>query len=105
MTSGDHLTNELLVRAIDDELPESETVLVTAHLSHCQACKQKHQELTLVSSRLETLLRSLAIDASYSERDSFKRRLEPHQQTAIAAHGAEKVMRRFGWGMAIAATL
>lgn len=105
MTIGDHLTNELLVRAIDDELPESETVLVTAHLSHCHQCKQKHQELTLVSSRLETLLGSLAVGASYRERDSLKGRLEPHQQPTFGAHGAEKVLRRFGWGMAIAATL
>jgi anti-sigma factor RsiW len=105
MTSGDHLTNALLLRAIDDELPESETALVAAHLSECQECKRKHQELTLVSSRVETLVLGLAIDASHSEREALKKRLEPQQQPAVSAHSAKRILRRFGWGMAIAATL
>jgi anti-sigma factor RsiW len=105
MTSGDHLTSAFLVRAIDDELPESETALVKAHLSQCEQCKQKYQELTLVSSRVETLLGGLAIDASHSEREALKNKLEPQQQPAVSAHSAEKILRRFGWGMAIAATL
>ncbi|MGI9074410.1 MAG: anti-sigma factor family protein [Bryobacteraceae bacterium] len=105
MTSGDHLTNELLVRAIDDELPESEAVLATAHLSHCLECKQKYQELAMLSSRIETLVAGIALDASFSEREALKKRLEPRQEPAVLAHSAEKMLRRFGWGMAIAATL
>jgi anti-sigma factor RsiW len=105
MTSGDHLTNALLVRAIDDELPESEAALVKAHLSQCQQCNQKHQELAIVSSQIETLVAELVIDAPHSERESLKSRLEPQQQPIVRARGAEKVLRRFGWGMAIAATL
>jgi anti-sigma factor RsiW len=105
MTSGDHLTNALLVRAIDDELPESETALIKAHLSQCQGCKQKHQELAVVSSRVETLVGGLAIDTSPSERESLKKRLEPEQEPAVLVHSAENILRRFGWGIAIAATL
>jgi anti-sigma factor RsiW len=105
MTSGDHLTNELLVRAMDDELPESEAALITAHLSQCKECNGKHRELTLVSSQVETLVSALSVDASYSERESLKDRLHLQQQPAVSAQRAEKVLRRFGWGMAIAATL
>lgn len=105
MTSGEHVPNELLVRTIDDELPESETALVQAHVSQCQECKQRYQEMTLVSSRLETLLNSVAITASYSERESLKAGLDLQQQPSVAANSTQKSLRRFGWGMAIAATL
>jgi anti-sigma factor RsiW len=105
MTSGDHLTNEFLVRAIDDELIESEVAQVGAHLSHCEACQQKYQHFARVSSRLEALVRGIAIGASYSERESLKKRLEPQQQSAGAADNTEKTLRRLGWGMVIAATL
>jgi anti-sigma factor RsiW len=106
MTSGEHLTNELLVRAIDDELPVSEVARVTAHLSQCLECERKHQELRLLSSRIETLVARIAVvDMPYSERESLKKRLELQRQTAAPAHGTEKVLRRFGWGLAIAATL
>lgn len=105
MTSGDHLTNGLLVRAIDDELLESEAALVAAHLSRCEACQQKYQKFAMLSSRLETLVGGIAIDASYSERESLKKRLEPRQPLVVSAHSAEKVLRRFGWGMAVAAIL
>jgi anti-sigma factor RsiW len=105
MTSSDHLTNELLVRAIDDELPESESALVTTHLSQCDECNQKYQELAIVSSRVEALVAGFAIEASHSERESLKKRLDPRQQPAFSAHSAERMLRRFSWGMAIAATL
>src|SRR5690349_22990789 len=105
MTSGDHLTNALLVRAIDDELPESEAALIKTHLSRCDECEQKYQALAIVSSRVEEFVTDVAIDAPHSERESLKSRLEPRQQPAVPAHGAEKMLRRFGWGMAIAATL
>jgi anti-sigma factor RsiW len=105
MTTGDHLANGLLVRAIDDELPEAEADLVAAHLSRCGECKQKYQQLALLSSRIETLVRGIAVAASHSERESLKKRLEQRQQSVVPTNGGEKVLRRFGWGMAIAATL
>jgi anti-sigma factor RsiW len=105
MTAADHLTNGLLVRAIDDELPESEAALIAAHLSRCGECKQKYQELAVLSSRIETLVGGIATTESYTERESFKQRLEARQQSVVPIGSAEKVLRRLGWGMAIAATL
>jgi len=59
----------------------------------------------MLSSRLETLVGGIAIGASHSEREFLKKRLEPRQECSTSPHTAEKVLRRFGWGMAIAATL
>jgi hypothetical protein len=61
--------------------------------------------LATVSSRVEMLVSDLPIDASHSEREALKKRLAPQQEPAVSAHGTEKILRRFGWGMAIAATL
>jgi anti-sigma factor RsiW len=106
MTKGDHLTNGSLVRAIDDELPESEAALVGAHLSACEECQQKYQELAMLSSRLDTLVGSIAVGAPFSERESLKKKLEQQAKRVIAAaRTPEAVWRRFGWGMAIAATV
>jgi anti-sigma factor RsiW len=105
MTSREHLTNGLLVMAIDDELPESEAAVVGSHLSRCEECKQKYRELAILSSRLETLIGGIATGASYGDRESLKQKLEPQNRSMLAAHTPEKVLRRFGWAMAIAATL
>lgn len=105
MTNGDHLANGLLALAIDDELPESEAAVVGLHLSRCKECNQKYRELAMLSSRLETLIGGIATGASYGDRESLKQKLEPQQRSTLAAHTPEKVLRRFGWAVAIAATL
>jgi anti-sigma factor RsiW len=105
MTSCDYLTNGLLAMAIDDELPASEAAVVGSHLSRCEECKQKYRELAMLSSRLETLIGGIATGASYSDRESLKQKLEPQQRSTLATHTPEKILKRFGWAMAIAATL
>jgi anti-sigma factor RsiW len=105
MTHLDHLTNDLLVRAIDDELPESSAALVRSHLSGCAECSRQYQEFLTLSSGLESLLFEARAGAAYSERESLKQRLEPSDGEKAASKGPEKVLRRFGWAMAIAATL
>jgi len=105
MTNADHLTNALLVRAIDDELTDSEAALVGVHLSQCRECKQKYEELGLLSSRLGTLILDIETGGSHIERESLEKKLELHQQSAMPVSSAEKVLQRFGWGMAIAAAL
>jgi anti-sigma factor RsiW len=105
MTTGEHVTNGLLVRAIDYELPESEAAFVAAHLLGCGECNEKYQRLAALSSRIETLVGGIAISASYGERESLNQRLELRQQSVVPISSAERLLRRFGWGMAIAATL
>ncbi|MFL6351310.1 MAG: anti-sigma factor family protein [Bryobacteraceae bacterium] len=91
--------------AIDGELPESESALVKAHVSQCRDCRQKHQELAMVSGQIEALIAGISIAALPSERELLNKRLAWARGPVVMAHGAGKVLRRFGWGMAIAATL
>jgi anti-sigma factor RsiW len=53
MRNDDHLTDELLVMAIDDELPEPKAASAALHLSTCDECKQKYEQLAGLSSQLE----------------------------------------------------
>jgi anti-sigma factor RsiW len=105
MTKRDaHLADDLLVRAMDDELFPSESAYVELHLSHCDGCRQRYQDLNLLSGRIEALAASIAPLPPAYGRVFLERKLDTvSPQVASAAHA--KVMRRFGWGMAVAATL
>jgi anti-sigma factor RsiW len=105
MTTGDHLANRLLVQAIDDELPESEAIFVATHLSRCGECKRSYEELAVLSSRIQMFIRGIEIGASCTERERLKKRLGPPEHLAAAEGSTEKVLRRLGWGAAVAATL
>ncbi len=105
MTKSDHLANDLLVRAIDDELSGAESVLVESHLAHCEQCRQSYQDLRLISARVESLVTATPAEFSDTQRDLLARELYSRESSVPAPHAPEKVLRRFGWGMAIAATL
>jgi putative zinc finger protein len=102
-----HLTRLQLAKALDNELSGAEAVFVTPHLLQCERCSEAFEELRLTSFRLDSLLASLHVESA-----SFHREREQLKDLLVAAEGGkkvqqspEKVMRRFGWGMAIAATL
>jgi hypothetical protein len=102
-----HLTRVQLAKALDNELSGAEAVFVTPHLAQCAECSEAFEELRLTSARLDSLLASLQV-----EQVTFAREREQLKDLLVAAGGGqkvqqspEKVMRRFGWGMAIAATL
>jgi hypothetical protein len=104
-----HLTRLQLAKALDDELSGSEAVFVTPHLAQCAQCSEAFEELRLTSARLDALFASIQVAPV-----SFDREREQLNDLLVAAtaggtkkvqQSPEKVMRRFGWGMAIAATL
>ncbi len=105
MKTDTHLSDAVLVRAIDDELLESEAASVESHLAQCAYCKHKHQKLALFSSRLETLIRDIPVTASNDVRESLNRELELQHPRTPAAHGFGKTLSRFGFGVAAAAAL
>ncbi len=98
-----HLTNSLLVRAIDDELSPAETAQVESHLPGCDECKQRLQDLHLVSDRVESAVDATLPHDSPVYRERLAQRLEARDP--IATHDSRKVLRRFSWGMGLAATL
>lgn len=105
MRSDDHLSDDLLIQAIDDELPEPEAAVTALHLSGCEECRQRYHGLALLSQELESVVASTAVNASREERESLSHALESRELKIADARSPGKVLQRFGWGMAIAATL
>jgi hypothetical protein len=105
MTHPDHLGNDLLVRAIDDELAPSEAALVDAHLCACEQCRHKSDHLRLKSRDIQSLVGQVPVADYAGGREALIRALEVREAAHVASHAPEKVLRRFGWGMAIAAGL
>ncbi len=99
-----HLPNDALVRAMDDELSPSETTEVESHLSRCDACKERYQNLRDISVRIDAWTARIWTASSMQARELLVRKLDSRQSQSIAPP-AKNVLRRFGWGMAIAATL
>ena len=104
MTKSDHLVEDLLIRFIDDEISEPEAELVRSHLSSCRLCKSRFQQLTRVSSDLELLLNAGWPDAQTGRREALLYELGERETCMGGSRGSGR-MRRFGWGMALAATL
>jgi hypothetical protein len=105
MTKPGHLTNQLLIKAIDDELSGAEAVAVAGHLAHCENCRQHQEELRQVSLGVESLVAAVSVDQSAGEREELAAKLEARTESKVVRQSPEKVMWRFGWGMAIAASL
>jgi hypothetical protein len=106
---SDHLRSDVLIKAIDDELSASEAALLDSHLSCCEECRQKYQDLRLLSGNLESLVGQVPVGDSIGQRASQRQclieELDAREHANLTAHAPERVLRRFGWGMAIAAGL
>jgi len=103
---GMHLTSLQAVRALDNELSGAEAALVAAHLRQCSECREVLEELRRESLRVEALFASLpAEQAPPFEREQLKEKLVAAERAKSLQQSPEKIMWRFGWGMAIAATL
>jgi hypothetical protein len=100
-----HLTHLQLTKALDNELSGSEAAFVLPHLLQCEECGKAVEELRLASSRIDALFASLTVEQLPSERERLKNTLSALGGSRKVQQTPEKVMRRFGWGMAIAATL
>lgn len=100
----EHLTNELLVRSMDEELSGGETVQVERHLAACEACRARLSDLRRVSDGLDSLLQSLRPVVEPGGRASLASQLEGAQRRENTAKPG-RTLARFGWALAVAATL
>lgn len=99
-----HLPNDLLVAAINDELSLGETARVESHLSQCAECKQRYREFRDILGQVEALVSDTGSPSSVTQRQLLAKKLDSRQlQPALPS--SSKVLRRFSWGMGIAATL
>ncbi len=92
------LNFDLLVRAMDQELSPAEKEWVPAHIAACSDCSREWEAIENISQGVQSVVNGAAVAEYPSDREQWAAvksiRLAP-----------DRVMRRFGWGMAIAATL
>jgi hypothetical protein len=100
-----HLTNLQAVKFLDSELSDAEAALAAEHLRECAGCRQTVEELRQGSLRVEAFVSALPAAPAPFEREQLRLKLVAAERSKHVPQSPEKVMRRFGWGMAIAATL
>ena len=106
MTDSDHLDNGLLIQFLDGELSgDGEFAKVRAHLAACAECRQERDEFARLSSKVERLVSAVPVVARSEARRELGRALVQRKNTDIGWQSPATTMRRFGWGMAIAASL
>lgn len=108
--SGLHLKMDVLVRAADGELPEAELLSIRKHLSACRECSALLTRIEELSGGIENLVASTPVSTSFADRQALVRRLSnPEMATQASSESADRqarsILRRFGWSMAIAASL
>jgi post-segregation antitoxin (ccd killing protein) len=104
MKTNDHLTHDLLVRALDDELMPEQAAAIEAHLSACKTCREQYEILRTLSIRLSTLVSAADAKLNDHARTSLWQELEVREQQPIP-RTPERIIRRLEWSLAIAASL
>ncbi len=105
MTKRDHLTSALLVKAMDAELTSGEVASVMEHLARCEECREKYESFRGVSLAIESGVAGVAVGDPSSEPESLRQKLQARQAAQRHGQTPERVLWRFGWGMAIAASI
>jgi anti-sigma factor RsiW len=103
MKRPQHISNDLLVRFLDDESPAAEASAVEQHLNSCAECRQRYHDLNGVSKCLESFVGSVSPRFSPTGREVLVEML--NTQGRPSAPLPQKVLKRFAWGMALAASL
>jgi anti-sigma factor RsiW len=101
----ERLSWDLLVRWVDKELSQAEEVLVGTHLAECEACRREGAEIANVSRGIERAVMGVAVAEHSGDRVDLAARMGKTDSLKPIRQAPERVMRRFGWGMAIAAML
>jgi len=101
-----HLSQDLILRMLDDELPNAARLECETHLAVCEPCRLDLASLHHFSMRIEAAVHSTEMPDMSSVRRDLQMVLQPESgKPAALPQNPGKVMRRFGWGMGIAATL
>jgi anti-sigma factor RsiW len=105
MTKHGHLSGGLLMKMMDSELTGTEASSAADHMAQCGECKRQYEDLRRTSLLFESLVAAVPSGELSGERESLREKLEVRQHGKAPGQSPEKVMWRFGWGMAIAASL
>ncbi len=101
----DGLSWDLLVRAVDKELSQEEEHFVAAHLSECGSCRREYVQIEDLSRDIQSIVSRVTVAALDGDRARLEGAMRKQEVLNPVRHAPERVMRRFGLGMAIAATL
>lgn len=101
MSVPDHLTDDLLIRALDDELSGGDAIRAESHLAVCEACRKRHHNLRVVSDGIEALAAENVWRAP-GEREALITALE--NRPAVRPVTVDSI-RSFTWVLALAAGL
>lgn len=99
-----HPNDGLLVRYLDGELSDKRFLVVREHLASCSDCRHRQGEFASLSSEVQLLVAAGSAEATVQLRKDLEEALltrSGKSQKSVPA----KVMRRFAWGMTIAAIL
>jgi hypothetical protein len=105
MKASEHPENGLLIQYLDGELPESQFVKLRLHLASCSACRSRQDEVVRLSNKVEALVAASTGEEPGDSRVNLARALVPVENPRPTPDHPVRVMRRFGWGMAIAAAV
>lgn len=105
MNVADHLADDLLIRAIDDEISPREISLVESHLAGCEVCKRRHAEILRVSGDIEALVAGDLPEVSHADREALARRLETVPAFNIALKNRRRAVQTMRWGIGLAAAI
>jgi len=97
-----HPENSVLIRHLDGELAGEEWLRVDGHLACCAECRARQEVFRGLSGGIEAVLRKIPVLRSAEERAQLAETLAA---TANVPTRSGVVLRRFGWGMALAASL
>ncbi len=101
----DHPEDGLLIQYSDGELSESQFVRVRLHLASCGECRNRRDEFVRLSNTVESLVAASIGEGPPDSRLNLARALVGAGDSISVAESPMRVMRRFGWAMAIAAAL
>lgn len=101
---GDHVSDALLIRAIDDELTEAELYGVESHLAMCDQCTRRRQQFRQLSATIESAIVDAPIASANHDRETLERELKCRELAASRLR-TSPLLRRISWSIAIAASL
>jgi anti-sigma factor RsiW len=104
MNMPGHLANDVLIRALDDELAPKEAALVESHLSGCEECNRRSAGFRSLSGHIESFVASEP-ESRVAEREVLVRKLESQAPRVLVRPRSSKLTRTIGWAMALAASL
>jgi hypothetical protein len=105
MTQLEHPDDGLLVGYLDGELTDEQFVQVRNHLATCGACRNRREQYATLSGDLQSIVDATPVPVGKELRQNLASMTTGLKHTRVAHASASLVMRRFGWGMAAAASL